>query len=202
MSDSKSKYWWAVCYQENMLPDWEEKISDLVQISYAYCKHTLDIDTKSEHRKDHVHIILAFNNTTTYNHAMSVFSRLNDVGKKAVNKCEQIISIRRAYDYLIHDTEDCKKKNKYLYPVSDRITGNNFDIGSLEQLAKTDRLKIQKELAQSIIDNGFTDFAKFYMYVVSNYEDSNYYDVVISYSGFFERLTRGLYLQIKNEECL
>ena len=196
---SNAKYWWAVMYQENMIPDWEDRISDLVQIPFAYCKHTLDKDSKSEHRKNHVHIILVFNNTTTYNHAMNVFSKLNDIGKIAVNKCESIISIRRAYDYLIHDTDDCRKKDKYLYPVTDRITGNNFDIGCLEQLAKTDKLKIQKELAQCIIDNGFTDFAKFYMFVVSNYEDSNYFDVVISYSGFFERLTRGNYLQIKSE---
>ena len=71
-----AKYWWAVLYQENMRPDWEYKISELFQIPYAYCKHTKDTDTKSEHRKDHVHIIIAFPNTTTYNHALGVFSKL------------------------------------------------------------------------------------------------------------------------------
>lgn len=194
-----AKYWWAVLYQENMRTDWEDKISELVQIPYAYCKHTKDTDTKSEHRKDHVHIILAFPNTTTYNHAFGVFSKLNEEGKKAVNKCEQIISIRNAYDYLIHDTTDCKKKKKYLYPVTDRIIGNDFDIGGFEQISKLDKIKIIKELAQSIIDNGFTDFTKFYMYVQSNYEDSLYYEVVISYSGFLERLTKGNYLQQKSD---
>ena len=194
---SNAKYWWAVLYQENMRTDWEDKISELVQIPYAYCKHTKDIDTKSEHRKDHVHIILAFPNTTTYNHAYNVFSELNEEGKQALNTCKQIISIRNAYDYLIHDTPDCQKKKKYLYPVTDRITGNNFDIGGFEQISKLDKLKIIKELAQSIIDNGFTDFSNFYMFVQSNYEDSFYYEVVISYSGFFERLTKGNYLQQK-----
>ena len=106
---SNAKYWWAVLYQENMRTDWEDRISELVQIPYAYCKHTKDIDTKSEHRKDHVHIILAFPNTTTYNHAYNVFSELNADGKQALNTCKQIISIRNAYDYLIHDTPDCQK---------------------------------------------------------------------------------------------
>lgn len=196
---SNAKYWWAVLYNENMRPDWEDKISELVQVPFAYCKHDKDTDTKSEHRTDHTHIILAFPNTTTYNHALNVFSELNAEGKKSVNTCKQIISIRQAYDYLIHDTQDCKKKKKFLYPVNERITGNNFDIGAFEQLCKTDKLKIQKELAQSIIDNGFTDFAQFYMYVLSNYEDSNYYDVIVSYSGFFERLTKGMFLQASSK---
>ena len=196
---ANAKYWWAVGYMENMRPDWKDKISELLQIPYAYCIHDKDKDTKSEHRKDHVHIILAFPNTTTYKHALDVFGRLNDGDKIAFNTCEQIINIRYAYDYLIHDTSECKKKKKYLYSVNERIIGNNFDIGGFEQLCKTDKLKIQKELAQVIIDNGFTDFSKFYMYVVSNFDDSNYFDVVISYSGFFERLTRGNYLQQKAE---
>ena len=39
---ANAKYWWAVLYQENMRSDWEDKISELVQIPFAYCKHTKD----------------------------------------------------------------------------------------------------------------------------------------------------------------
>ena len=52
---------------ENMRPDWREAIDDLLQLPYAYCEHTADKDSKSEHRKDHVHIIVAKSNTTSYN---------------------------------------------------------------------------------------------------------------------------------------
>ena len=53
----KSRYWAAVCYPENMLPDWEKKIDDLLEFPFAYCVHDLDHD-QSEHRKDHVHIMV------------------------------------------------------------------------------------------------------------------------------------------------
>lgn len=32
----------------------------------AYCEHVADVDGKGEHRKDHVHVIIVFGNTTTY----------------------------------------------------------------------------------------------------------------------------------------
>lgn len=70
---TKARFWTGVLYPENMREDWEITIGDVVQYPYAYCKHTRDKDSKSEHRKDHVHLLLAFPNTTTYQHALSVF---------------------------------------------------------------------------------------------------------------------------------
>ena len=62
----KNRYWWAVLYPENMRPDWETMIGDILQVPYCYCKHTTDTDQKSEHRKDHIHLIIAFNNTNIH----------------------------------------------------------------------------------------------------------------------------------------
>ena len=130
-------------------------IGDVLQYPYAYCKHTQDKDSKSEHRKDHVHIIIAFPNTTTYKHSMSVFDLLSADGKKALNKVEAVIGIRNVYDYLIHDTEACRKQGKELYPVEDRITGNNFDIGSYEQLGTAEKNDMTKELCNAIMEQNF-----------------------------------------------
>lgn len=196
---NKARFWTGVLYPENMVTDWADKIGDLVQVPYAYCVHSKDTDTKSDHRKDHVHVILSFPNTTTYNHAMEVFELLSAPEKKALNTCQAVVSIRGAYDYLIHDTDACRKAQKHLYDKSERITGNNFDIGSYEQLSKVDKLSIQKELADVIVLNNFTDFTDFYKYVVSNYDDTNYFETVVTYSGFFERLTRGNYLHQNNQ---
>ena len=130
----KARFWCGVLYPENMVDNWEEEIGDILQLPYAYCLHNQDNDLKSEHRKDHVHVIVAFPNTTTYKHAMTVFGQLSATGKTALNTIQAVINIRNMYDYLIHDTETCKKKGKELYDKSLRITGNNFDIGSYEQL--------------------------------------------------------------------
>lgn len=201
----KARFWVGVLYQENMRNNWQEEIGDIVQLPYVYCCHTQDKDSKSEHRKDHLHLILSFPNTTTYKHAMSVFGQLSADGKSALNKIEAIINIRNMYDYLIHDTETCRKQNKELYSKEDRITGNNFDIGAYEQLGAAEKNDMCKELCVAITENGFTNFTDFFMFVMENYEDTNYFEILKTYSGLFERLTRGNYLkfqEIKNSANL
>lgn len=196
----KARFWTGVLYPENMREDWEVAIGDIVQYPYAYCKHTQDKDTKSEHRKDHVHIILAFPNTTTYKHAMSVFSLLSAEGKKALNKCEAVIGIRNVYDYLIHDTETCKKQGKELYPAEARITGNNFDIGAYEQLGTAEKNEMFLQMGEAIREHGFTNYMDFYEFVVDTYEDMNYIEVMRTYSSHFERMTRGNYQRWEQQQ--
>ena len=197
---NKARFWTGVLYPENMREDWEVSIGDIVQHPYAYCKHTKDKDTKSEHRKDHVHIILAFPNTTTYKHAMSVFSLLSAEGKKALNTCEAVIGIRNVYDYLIHDTETCRKQGKEQYEPSERITGNNFDIGAYEQLGTAEKNEMFLEMGQAIREYGFTNYMDFYEFVVDTYEDINYIEVMRCYSGHFERMTRGNYQRWERQQ--
>lgn len=187
----KARFWVGVLYQENMRKDWELEIGDVVQLPYAYCSHVSDKDLSGEKRKDHVHIILVFPNTTTYKHAVSVFSLLSAPDKVALNKIEAVINIRAMFDYLIHDTETCRKKGKKKYPSENRITGNNFDIGAYEQISQKEKNDICKDLCSLIVSQGFTNFTDFYAFVISNYDDSNYFEIVKTYSGLFERLTRG-----------
>ena len=189
----KARFWVGVLYQENMREGWEEDIGDLVQLPYAYCCHTRDRDSKSDHRKDHMHLMLAFPNTTTYQHAMKVFGQLSAEGKSALNKIEAVINVRNMYDYLIHDTETCRKKGKELYGKDERITGNNFDIGAYEQLGVAEKNDMCRELCNAIMDNGFTNFADFYVFVINAYDDTNYFEILKTYSGLFERLTRANY---------
>lgn len=198
-----NRYWTAVLYPENMIPNWEECIGDILQLPYVYCVHSADLDSKSEHRKDHVHIIIAFPNTTTYKHAMEVFSLLSDEGKKALNTCEAVINIRYCYEYLIHNTETAKKQGKEQYAPSSRICGNNFDIGAFEQVSAAEKNDICRELCNVIVEQGYMNFADFYTHVITFYEDSNYFEVLKTYSGLFERLTKANFQKwqmLKNSE--
>lgn len=193
----------CICYVENMLDDWQVKISDIVQVPFAYCVHDLDTDSKSEHRKKHVHLILAFTNTTTYSHAIEVANRLSAPGRICCSTVQGCVSIRRCYDYLIHDTEACRKEGKYLYPAECRITGNNFDIGQLEQLSQQDIFIMFKELAEFILDNCIWNFSSFVMEAQVHFDKTgrwdSYFDVIKRHSAFFERLTKGNYqLQFLN----
>lgn len=186
---TKARFWNGVLYPENMLPDWEKRIGDILELPFSYCVHDKDLEKDGEERKVHVHIIIAFPNTTTKKHAFNVFNLLAQSGKNALSTCKAVISIRGSYDYLIHDTDNAKKDGKYLYPKFCRISGNNFDIGAYEQLGVAERNDMCRELCDCIMSQAFTNFGDFYMYVSSEF-DSNYFEILKSYSGLFERLTK------------
>lgn len=186
---NKARYWWAVLYPENMVEGWQDDLADLVQVPFAYCVHSKDTDAKSEHRKDHVHLIIVFSNTTTRDHAMAVFGQL---GAKAVNTCQAIINIRHAYDYLIHDTPTCEKAGKHKYDPSERITGNNFDIGSYEQVGQAEKNEMLREMLDYIRDNQIPDFMTFYI-ECPHLADAQYFDVFKSYGALIEKACKGVW---------
>ena len=199
----KNRYWVGVGYPENMIPDWENKIGLLVQVPYAYAIHDLDKDSKSEHRKDHIHLILVFSNTTTYKHALEVMQQLSLPEHQAFNTCQPVFNIRTMYDYLIHADDSSKKAGKYLYPSEHRITGNNFDIGCYEVISTLEKDKMLDEIEDYLIDNDVENFFMLKCLIRRDFVNKEYGRLLRSNSGYFERLCRGLYLinhpRMKNE---
>ena len=188
---TKAKYWVGVGYPENLREDWQEAIGDLLQLPYEYAIHDADLDGDSDDRKVHVHFIVVFPNSTTYNNALNVFQELSAEGRQAFPTIFKIHNIRHMHNYLIHDTEECRKKKKHPYDPSVRIQGNCFDIGAYEQVGLAEKTEMCKELCTLIVEKGFRNFVDFYSYVLSNYEDINYFDILKTYSGLYERLCKG-----------
>ena len=137
-----------------------------------------------------MHLIVAFPNTTTYKHALNVMDLLSAEGKKAINKCEAVVGIRNVYDYLIHDTEDCRKKGKEQYDPSSVSRATTSTLVRMSSLARLRRTKCSWRWAK-LSEHGFTNYMDFYEYVVDTYDDMNYIEVMRAYSFHFERLTRG-----------
>lgn len=192
----KARYWSAVLYPENMIDNWDIEIGDILQIPYAYCVHDKDKDEDHFSRKTHLHLIIAFSNTTTLKNAKSVFERLAKPNKSAIalDKVENVVSVRGAYNYLIHDTETARKKKKYQYDPCDRVCGNGFDIGLFEQVSVAEKSERCRFLCDLIIEEKITNFADFYLAVMS-LDDTVYFECIKSYSGLFERLTKAVYLK-------
>lgn len=188
----KARYWAGILYPENMRAGWEQDIGHLLQVPYAYAKHDADKNSDGDERKEHIHLMIAYPNTTTAKAAYTVMDRLSADGVHCLSTIESVNSVRHMYEYMIHNTEDCRKKHKHQYDASVRITGNNFDIGSYEQVSQADKNAMCKELCDVIVKNGYTNFADLYIYVVNNY-DMAYFDVLKTYSGFFDRLCCGVY---------
>lgn len=197
----KGRYWCGVCYPENMIPTWKDDIGDTLQLPGEYAVHDkcFEKDGKTP-RKEHAHIIIAYNNTTTQKNVISILNKLSKPGCVCCSTAEVIHDIKHMHNYIIHDTADCKKKKKHLYDKSARITFNNFDLGAYEQLGVKEKNDMAKELCDEIIKKRFTNFADFYSHVVSNF-DSNYFEILKTYSGLFERLTKANF-QKKQEKIM
>lgn len=192
-TNSKAKYWVAVMYPESMIDDWEIKMGDVLGYPYAYCIHNRCLNADKTSRKEHVHIMLAFPNTTTYKHAKSVYDGLG-----VVNKIERCISVRNSYNYLIHDTDSSRKQGKVAYKPEERITGNNFDIGAYEQIGVVDKQKIIDDICDLIDSMGFCDFYELNQYVISNY-DLEYKEVFRMNHNYFNNIVTGRYLHEKRK---
>ena len=177
-----------------MVSDWYISIGDIVMLPFAYSFHNFDKDSKSEHRKDHIHLILVFPNTTTYNHALSIFRRLSADGKQCCNKIEPCYSVRHCYDYLIHDTETCRQKGKTLYLATDRVCGNNFDIGLFEQLSTDELKRLRSEIVDFCIDNCISNLVDLTVLVSKNF-DYIYREVLESNSSMFANYCKANYLK-------
>lgn len=196
----KNRQWWAVLYPENMLPDWKDRIEDVVQLPFAYCVHDkgLQLEELDEERKQHVHLILVWPAPTTYKHAMEVFDGLSAPGRKALSSCKPVYWAQRAYNYLIHDTDDCRKKGKYQFRPEERITGNNYDIGDYIQISLEEKNEMFDALTAFILDNNIRNFADFVEYSAKAFADKKEIlrEVVRGHSSYFERLVKGCYHRV------
>lgn len=187
----KSKYWTIVLYPENLIDDWKDKLIE-IGLPMAYCLHNRT-KVGTEDRKEHIHLIIACSNTTTYNHIMNMFSCINKSDtEKAFNTIQIVYNMDSAYKYLIHDTDDCRKKGKELYDKSERICINNFDIGAYVQKSIDEQEDMIEEIADIICTECISNFIDLRMYVKSNF-DKEYLRILRKNNGYFERLTRGNY---------
>ena len=195
MAVEKAKYWTFIGWPDSMIEDWQNKIADIFQIPVSYCVHDKDKDGHKGDRKVHVHFILAFPNTTTYNHVLSLC-------REVMPTCaivKKVINIRYMYDYLIHDTDSCRKAKKHLYNKNERILLNNFDIGQFEQRSLEEKREDAKLLKKYIIDHQIENTMELDIALNSDSDvDQDLFDrfedVLIGYSGYINNICKGVYL--------
>lgn len=191
-NNEKSRYWTAVTYPENMRDDWRDECDALLQRPFAYCIHDKDNDKKDQERKTHVHWIVCFAGPTTYKRVLSIFDTLSKDGAHCLNRVEPVGDMRYCYDYLIHDTKNARKKGKHLYDVSERVTGNNFDIGDYEQLSMSEKNDMLQEILDFVVDNEILDMRDFHLGFTRQF-DARYFEVYKVNNAMIDRLIRGNY---------
>lgn len=143
----KARNWTAVLYPESMIPNWEDRIYRQLQVPFEYIIHNKDkVELEEDEtmpRKEHIHIILHWDNTTSYNNVLKLLQdNLSALGQKCCNKVEPVRKLKYMHLYLTHETEDAKKEGKYQYKRTDIVTGNNWDIGAFVELEESTNLEL------------------------------------------------------------
>lgn len=151
----KARTWTAVLYPENMISHWQDRIYRKFQIPFEYIIHDKDVveveEDDCQPRKLHGHFIGHWAGPTTYKNAFEVFDSLSKPGFHCLNKIEPVRGLRYIHRYLTHETEDCKKENKFVYPRSSIVTGNNWDLGAFIEEDEKDTLLLYQTFRSEMI---------------------------------------------------
>lgn len=192
-----SRYWVGILYPENMRQDWQEAIAGIVELPFAYCVHDMDLKKDGDCAKPHVHIILAWPNTTTYKRAYTVFKMLEapdlPKGKDAVFSVKPVINMTRLYAYLIHDTDDAKKAGKYQYSPDLRIEGNNFDIHFFGQTSLEEKAEAFKKVVRICKDEEIFNPITLLERLEQEPNHDLYFEACRCNSGFLRLVLDGVY---------
>lgn len=86
-------------------------------IHYAFCTHDRDITSDGELKKLHTHILLYFEERVSSSYVAFWFHTLEI---KIISRT----NVANEWNYLIHDSDNCRKEKKFPYPVVDRISDN------------------------------------------------------------------------------
>lgn len=159
---NKAKYWDVIIYPENLDYETLEDASDVLGVPFAYCVHDKDKDGHNGDRKTHIHVCVSYPNTTTRKHVYEMFQALSKPGKKCAIPPQAAGDVRHSYDYLIHDTDNARKKGKHQYDPSERVLCNGYDIGLYEQISQAEKDEMAQELCDFAMTYGFEHMAALY----------------------------------------
>lgn len=193
----KARFTEHILYPENMIENWAVEIGDLLQVPYAYCLHDKDKSGHKGDRKPHLHLIQAWTKgSQTLKRAWENVEKLALPGRQCSIPPEAVAGIGHAYDYLIHDTESARKAGKHLYDVSERVTGNGFDIDRYETLDSEEKSAMCKEIMDFVEERKLKDFSSAYVAIREHF-DYRYWDIYKANNAMVERLVRGNYLRFR-----
>lgn len=149
MKNVKARYWACVGYPESLSTDWLEKLRETGLQAAISPLHDKDVNPTGEEKKEHYHIIFAYEGPTTYNNVKSLCETFN------MTIPIKLESVRGMYRYHLH----LDNPEKYQYDDRDRILLNGFDSNSVNELTKTEVNKIKKEILTFIVDNDILEYA-------------------------------------------
>lgn len=174
MKNIKARYWACVGYPESLPSDWQEKLRETgLQIAISPL-HDRDLNPTGEEKKEHYHIIFAYEGPTTYNNVKNLCDTFN------MTIPIKLESVKGMYRYHLH----LDNPEKFQYDDRDRILINGFDSSLVNELTKTEIDKCKKEIISFILDNDIREYADLLEILMKN-DLTNLLTVATSYTILF-----------------
>lgn len=189
MKNIKKRNWAFVCYPESLPDNWQDILIES-GIPFAISPlHDRDINPDNTEKKPHYHIILNYDNTTTYNNVVRFLEPFN---------CpipQPLESIRGYYRYLTHKDNP----EKFQYDESEIVCFNGFDASNFTELTQSQIENIKFEIINFIIDNRIYEYADL-IEVLHNEETINMWKVATTNTMFFNHYITSRRHRLKDSE--
>ena len=156
----KARYWATVGYPESLPDNWIEKLRETGLATAISPLHNKDVNPTGEIKKEHYHVIFAYEGPTTYNNVKNLCEEFN------MTIPIKLESIRGMYRYHLH----LDNPEKYQYDDRDRILLNGFDSNAVNELTKTEVNKLVREILTFVIDNDIIEYSDLLQTLLDNDE--------------------------------
>lgn len=174
MKNVKKRNWAFVVYPESLPQNW----LNLLEESGVQCAisplHDKDVNADNTIKKPHYHVLLTYENTTTYNAVKDFISKFNGTIPQPLEQ------VRGYYRYLTHKDNPEKAQ----YNENDICLINGFNILDYVELTTAEINAIKKELQKIIRDNQIMEYSDLMDYCLDN-DLNNAYDVASNKTIFF-----------------
>lgn len=140
----KNRYWATIAYPESVRSNFKEILQKTGLKCVISPLHDKDINEQdNEQKKPHWHILLLWDNPTTFNSAKNICDQIGAVTPQPIN------SFKGAYRYLTHKDNPEKAQ----YDEKDIISLNGFDINDYVEMSRSELLKLKVEVLNFIRSN-------------------------------------------------
>lgn len=163
----RTRNWTGLLYPDSAYEDWRERLGE--QIPWIESPlHDKDVEPDGEPKKEHYHVVFAFEGVKTYEQVYEIFCKAYPEGK-APKRIEPVHSMHSMVRYLCHLDED---ETKYKYNQSDIICHGGADVAALVLPTRMERYALVKEMVEFIDKEDITSYMVMFKYAAKHrYED-------------------------------
>lgn len=189
--DAKTRAWTFIIWEDST--DVEQfkvaiKSQSRLGVRALYIRHDRDVRANGEPKKVHWHIILIWDNSTTFNNALKTAQAVSNT-----KYIEPVRSLVGATRYLIHMDDP----DKYQYDKDEVQTVGDVDFSELIESSRNDRIEL-KAMCEYIRDNGITHFDTFAYYCMN--KNLEWFRILSERNTFFfKNLIQAQHFRLKTE---